>query len=187
MRYLNKRTAITALRIITFVALIPISFRFADPLFTQPFHPGWQHPVLLVWPDHVEMRWFRDVSEISPRSESANYTFDVAPDRQAWVEKEVRSTPSPNNNADWVVHVKQLGPSRQEIQLELLGDGITGIVYEATPYKITPLRTRLTGAGGALPVFMINLALWAGVWLLVRFVQWQWKRRSTLRTVDVSR
>src|SRR3954451_5645494 len=107
MRYLNKRTAVVALRIITFLALIPISFRLADPLFTEPFQSGWQHPVLLVWHDHVEMRWFREISEVSPSPESANYTFNIAPERQEWIEKEVRTTPSPNNNAEWVIHVKQ--------------------------------------------------------------------------------
>src|SRR5258708_3323536 len=119
----------------SFVGLFPISVRLADPLFTYPFRTGWQYeyPVLLVWPDRVEMRWFHDVSEVSPRRKDEGYTFNVSPERQKWVENAVRSTPWRNGDAAWIIHVKQLGPSRQQIQLELLGDGVQGMVYEAGP------------------------------------------------------
>lgn len=95
----------------SFAGFFLVAFHLADSFFfTRPFHSGWQHPVLLVWPDHVEMRWFRDVSEVSPRPKDAAYTFNVAPEREAWVLEEVRRTPSPNKNAGWRMEVKQLGP-----------------------------------------------------------------------------
>ena len=156
-----------------FVGLFPISIRLADPLFTYPFRTGWQYqyPVLLVWPDHVEMRWFHDIDEISPRPKNANYTFNVTRERQAWVEKKVRSTPAPNgSDAGWIIHVKQLGPSKQRIQLELLGDGITGIIYEAGPEEIVPLKSRLAGPAGALKILVVHLFLLGGLWLLIWFI-----------------
>jgi hypothetical protein len=176
----TSRRVRLALLVAGFVGLYPISIRVADPLFTYPFRTGWQYqyPVLLVWPDHVEMRWFHDVSEISPRPEGAGYTFNVTPERQAWVEQEVRSTPAPNGgNASWIIYVKQLEPSKQRIQLELLGDGITGIVYEAGTEKIAPLRSRLAGPAGAFEVLVVHLFLWGGFWLLLWFVSRELARR----------
>jgi hypothetical protein len=175
------------LLVASFIALFPLSIRLSDPLFTHSFRTGWQYeyPVLLVWPDHVEMRWFHYISEVSPRSKDAGYTFNVAPERQAWVEKNVRSAPAPHGaDASWIIHVKQIGPSRQQIQLELLGDGITGIVYEAGPEKILPLRSRLIGPAGALVILAVNLFLWGGFWFLV----WSITRLGTSRrtTTDSS-
>lgn len=102
---------------------------------------------------------------MSPVPKGAGYTFNVAPERQAWVESKVRSTPSPNGNAAWIIHIKQLGRLNQRIQLELLGDGITGIVYEAGPEGIVPLRSRLAGPAGAFVVLAVHLLLWGGFWL----------------------
>ena len=133
-----RKIVLIALLVVSFISLLPISVRLGDPLFTYPFRTGWQYdyPVLLVWPDRVEVRWFHDISELSPRPLNAHYTFSVAPERQAWVENEVRSTPGPNGaDSGWVIHVKQLGPSRQQIQLELLRNGITGLIYEVREDK----------------------------------------------------
>ena len=138
-----KDITLVILLVASFIGLFRVSIRLADPLFTFPFHAEWKHPVLLVWSDHVEIRWFDRVSEVSPRPKGADYTFNVAPDRQAWIESKVRSTPPPNGvDAGWVIHVKQLGPSRQRIQLDSLGDGISGIIYEANPEAILPLYSR---------------------------------------------
>jgi hypothetical protein len=167
-----RTIALIALVIASFIGLFPISIRLADPAFTHSFRTGWQYlyPVLLVWPDHVEMRWFHDISEVSPVPKGAGYTFNVAPERQAWVESKVRSTPSPNGDAAWIIHVKQLGHSKQQIQLEVLGDGITGIVYAAGPEGIVPLRSRLAGPAGAIVILAVHLLLWGGFWLLVRLI-----------------
>lgn len=152
-----------------FFGLFPVSVRVADPLFTRPFQTGWQYsyPVLLVWSDHVEIRSFRDLSEISPRPGDAKYTFNVAPERQRWVEQEVRRIPLPKGvDAGWVIHVKQIGPSKQWIELEALGDGIRGLVYEARPDSIAPLKSRLAGPGGSFIVLAAHLLIWGSFWLI---------------------
>lgn len=153
----------------SFIALFPISWFLADPLFSHPFEDRYfGSPVLLVWPDHIEIRQFHHVSEVSPRPKDAGYTFNVAPERQAWVEQQVRDAPAPQpTKAGWTIHVKQLGPARQRIQLELMGDGVNGLIYEALTDKISPLQTRRTGPGGALIAGGINVLLWEAFWLLV--------------------
>jgi hypothetical protein len=168
-----KRIVLVVLVIASFIGLFPISIRLADPLFTHPFRTGWQYeyPVLLVWPDRVGMRWFHNLSEVSPRPKDAGYTFNVSPERQTWVENKVRSTPAPNGGyAGWIIHVKQIGPSRQQIQLELLGDGIIGIIYEAGSEGIVPLRSRLSGIEGAIVILAVHLLLWGGFWLSVKLI-----------------
>lgn len=156
-----------------FLGLFPVSVRVADPLFTYPFQTGWQYsyPVLLVWPDHVEMKWFDDLAEISPRPRSAQYTFNVAPERQRWVEQQVRNTPLPKGvDAGWIINVKQIGPSKQWIKLEVLGDGITGLIYEAGPDAIVPLKSRLAGPEGSLIILGVHLLIWGSFWLLAWIV-----------------
>lgn len=91
--------------VISFIAAFPLSIRLADPFFTLPFHKDWYQCVLLVWPDHVKTRSFDDLAEVSPRPKDSSYSFNVAPDREAWVEEQVRRLPSPNGNASWAIHV----------------------------------------------------------------------------------
>jgi hypothetical protein len=162
-----RKLGLVAALVVTFVVLMPLSIRLVDPLWTHAFNRDWQHPVLLVWPDHVEVQWFRDPSEVTPLRLGVNCTFNVSPERQEWVEKTVRNMPSPNGNAAWIIHVRQMGPSRQRIQLELLGDGISGIIYEADTSQIVPLYSRLTGPGGAFVILIANVLLWGIFWLLL--------------------
>lgn len=112
-----------------------------------PSDSNWGISVLLVWPERVEIRRVNHLSEISPRPREVPYSFLVPPDRAAWVEEQVRRYPSRNPDAGWVIQVKTLGPERQQIRLELFGDGIRGLVYEATPTQILPLYSRLTAPG----------------------------------------
>ena len=51
-----------------------------------------------------------------------------------------------------------------------MGDGISGLIYEAQPDKIIPLRSRLGGPSGAFVILAANLALWGGGWLLLWFM-----------------
>jgi hypothetical protein len=165
-----KKAALVIALLASFIAAFPLAFRLADPFFTFPFHKDWYQCVLLVWPDHVEARSFEDLTEVSPRPKDASYTFNVAPDRQTWVEEQVRRLASPNGNASWTIRVKQLGASRQEIRLELMGDGVAGLIYEAQPDRIIPLHSRLGGPAGAFVIWAANLGLWGSVWLIVWFV-----------------
>ncbi len=142
----------------------------------------YEYPVLLVWPDHVEIRWFHDISEVSPRPHDVGYTFNIAPERQGWVENKVRTAHAPNGgNAAWIIHVKQLDNTRQRVQLELLGDGINGIVYEAGPEKIVPLHSRFAGPAGAFIILVVHLLLWGGLWLLVQLIFRQRRKQQSSR------
>ena len=165
-----KKAVLTFALVASLMALFPVSVRLADPFFTFPFHNEWHHAVLLIWPDRVEARWFNDLAEISPRPKDALYTFNVAPEREAWVKEQVRRLPSPNGNASWTIHITQLGASRQEIRLELMGDGISGLIYEAQPGQIIPLRSRLSGPEGAFVILAANLILWGASWLFLWWV-----------------
>jgi hypothetical protein len=168
-----KKTFLVVVLVASFIAAFPLSIRLADPFFTYPFHKDWHHAVLLIWPDHVEARWFNDLAEVSPLPKDAPYTFNIAPDREAWVKEQVRRLPSPNGNAAWTIRVKQLSASRQEIQFELLGDGISGLIYEAQQGNIIPLRSRLGGPAGAFVILAANVLLWGAgcilVWFVIRF------------------
>ncbi len=177
-----KRIVLIVLLIASFIGLFPISIRLADPFFTHPFRTGWQfeYPVLLVWSDHVEIRWFHNLSEVSPRPKDAGYTFNVSPERQTWVEDKVRNTHAPHGgDAGWIIHIKQIGPLRQQIQLELLGDGTNGIIYEAGPDGIVPLRSRAIGPAGAFIVLAVHLLLYGGFWLLAWFISRLLARRHS--------
>jgi hypothetical protein len=172
-----KKSVLIVALVASFIAVFPLSVRFADPFFTYPFRKDWHHSVLLIWPDQVEARPFHDVAEVSPRSKDAPYTFNVAPDREDWVKEQVRKLPSPTGSASWTIHVKQLGASRQEVRFKLVGDGISGLIYEALPDKIVPLRSRLSGPEGAFVILAAHLALWCGGWLLLWFASRVLRRR----------
>ena len=105
------------------------------------------------------------------------------PQRQEWIERTVRKTAAPNGNASWIIHVRQLAPEKQQIQLELLGDGIIGLIYEATADSIVPLRARLVGPGGAFVILAVYLLLWCGSWLLI----WLFRRQLKSRGMTAAR
>ena len=116
-----KKTALVVAMIGSFVGLVPVSVLIVDPFFTRAYDPHWPCGVLLVWPDHVEVRWVKNISEVSPRPPGESYTFNVPPDRQAWVEQQVRSIRPQNPDAVWAIRVKQIGPERQEIKARRCG------------------------------------------------------------------
>lgn len=166
-----RKILVIALGFVSFVALSPLSMRIADPLFTRAFDPRWKYPILLVWPDRIEVRWVRDLSEVSPRPKGETYTFNVPPDRQAWIEEQVRKISYPQNpDLGLSIKVKQLGPERQQIQLEAWKDGFVGLIYEARPDGIIPLRSRIAGLLGAIPILGVHLLVWAAVWFGARLI-----------------
>jgi hypothetical protein len=154
------------LLLVSFVGLFPLSVRIADPLATRRFDPSVDARILLLWPDHIELRPVRSLSKISPRPADAEYTFLVPTERRAWVTSSLRNDPH-SGDASWIIHLKPLGPAKQRIQLELLGDGYCGIVYEATVDGIRPLGTRLAGPGFAVVILGVHLACWGGLWVAV--------------------
>jgi hypothetical protein len=52
-------------------------------------------------------------------------------------------------------------------QLEILGNGFWGMVYEANVERVIPVGTRLAGFGFAFIVLGIHIACWGGFWLVV--------------------
>jgi hypothetical protein len=95
----------------------------------------------------------------------------VSPERQAWVEEQVRAIRYPENpNLALNLKVKQLGPDRQQIRLESWGDGFIGLIYEAKPGAIVPLYTRIAGPADAMVILFIHLLLCGSVWLLAWIV-----------------
>lgn len=163
-----KKIAVVVAMTGSFVVLLPVSLLIVDPFFTKPYNPRWPCGVLLVWPDHVEVRWIKNMSEVSPRPLGERYTFNVPRERQAWVESQVRSIRPPNPDASWAIRVKQPGPSRQQIQLEIWRDEFTGLIYEARPDEIVPLHTRHAGVGASLIIVQVNALLWGVIWPSLR-------------------
>ena len=58
-----------------------------DPVF------GDTNVVLVLWPDHIELRRARELSGLLPRPKDAAYAFLVPQDRRKWVEEQVRNYP----------------------------------------------------------------------------------------------
>ncbi len=150
----------------SFIGLFPFSARLADPLATRRYNSSIDTRVLLLWPDHIELRRVSTLPEVSPRPEGASYSFLIPPERQTWVKARLRNEPT-GGDGGWIFRIKQLGPERQRIQLEVLGDGFWGMVYEASPEKIVPLGTRLAGPEFAFVILAIHLVCWGGLWGLV--------------------
>lgn len=157
--------------VVSFIAISPLSIRIGDHFFTLPFDKQFFDPVLEVCGDHVEALRLRELSSNNGALSSKDCTFQIAPERQAWVEDAVRHLQSPvPKKSSWVIHIKQLGRNRQRIQLELFGDGVAGMIYEVTDERITPVSSRLTGPSGAMYILLAQLCLWAIVCIVAWFL-----------------
>jgi hypothetical protein len=154
----------------TAIGLFPVAARIADSFATHPWNPSIGARVLLLWPDHIELRPVASLSEFSPRAPQAGYSFTIPHDRQNWVEEQLQTQSAPTYDASWRIRVRSLGSERQEIDLELLGDGIYGLVYEATSERIVPLRSRLAGPGFAFIVLGTDFACWGILWSAVYMI-----------------
>ena len=151
------RIVLVLLVIGSLIVLFPLALRLANPFATLVYNPAIDARILLLWPDRVELQPIRDLANFSPRPPNAAYTFLVPPERQAWVTEQLRASSTPTRGTSWRMWIKPLEPGRQEIDLELLGDGIYGVVYEASSERIVPLRTRLAGPGFAFIVFGLDV------------------------------
>jgi hypothetical protein len=164
------------------LGLLPVSTMIADALlFSQPYNPDWPCGVLLVWPDHVEVRWVHHISDVSPRPARAGYTFLVPPEKIAWAERQVRDIRPDNPGAAWAVHIRQQSKERQQIHLEIWKDGFTGIVYEATPDRVIPITTRHAGPLSPLFVLYSDALLWLALWGLAWLIKRSLAKRKPLR------
>jgi hypothetical protein len=126
-------------------------------------------PILLIFPARVEIRWVTDISEVSPLRKDAPYTFAVPPSQQAWVESQVKQAPPPRPGSMWRLRIRQLDGGRQRIDLEAVRDGIAGLIYDASPDKIVPVASRLTGPMASFLFVLIDAGLCCVLWLIVWF------------------
>jgi hypothetical protein len=151
----------------TAIGLFPFALRIANSFATHPWNQSIDARVLLLWSDHIELRPVGSLSEFSPRTPGAGYSFIIPPERQKWVTEQLRAYNPPTSEASWRIRIRSLGPSRQEIDLELLGDGIYGMIYEASSDKVVPLRSRLAGPGFAFIVLGVDAACWVALWFAI--------------------
>ena len=155
--------------VLGFIVLMPLSVRIAEvKVFTRPFNGTLYSPVLQVCSDHVEILFWQDLAEPRGPAPRKGCTFEIAPETQAWVEQAVRNTQSPvPQKSAWTLRVKQLTGGGQRVELELLGDGIAGMIYEVRDGKISPLQSLLTGPGGGVIFGFIDLLLNVLLWSVV--------------------
>lgn len=172
MRLRWRSLLIGLLMILTCIGAFPIAIKIADPRFTFPFDPTYFKPVLLVWPDHVEIRAVERISEVSPRPNGESYTFFVPPERTQWVQEEIRKLPQPGPKSAWYLRVKQISRDWQVIDLEAFGDGFCGMVYEARPTWIVPMQTRNANPGAAFVYLRIDMTICCIIWGLVWLATW---------------
>jgi len=169
-----------AVLVLSLIALFPVSLRLADPFFTRQYEPSYEVPVLLVFPEHVEVRWVKNTAELVPPTRNAAYTFAIPPDRQQWIEQQLRCSPPPRPGSAWSLRVRQLGDETQRIELEAYRDGFTGLIYDARKTSITPVAYRTAGPGAAFVYLMIDVGLSCIltmlVWIAMHFVSRQQSR-----------
>jgi hypothetical protein len=153
--------------VLALIGLFPLSVRFADPFFSRPYEARFEVPVLLVFPEHVEVRLVRSFSEVAPPVADAQYTFAVPPARQKWIEGQIHSVPPRRPGSIWKLRVRQLGNDTQQIDLEAYGDGFSGVIYDAHQNQIVPIAYRSAGPGAVFVVAAMDVALSGVLALLV--------------------
>jgi hypothetical protein len=155
--------------VILCIALFPLSVRIADPLATRQWDPRFDTKVLLLWPDHIELRPVSTLPEVSPRPSDAAYSFLIPPERLEWTRERLQAIP-PNDNSGWMIQVRPRGSGKQEVRLEAIGDGYYGMIYEASSEGIVPLRTRLAGPDFVFVILAIYVCLCTVLFFLGRYV-----------------
>jgi hypothetical protein len=135
--------------------------------------------VLVLWPDHIELRRASQLSGLLPRPKDAAYAFLVPQERRKWVEEQVRDYPFEHSeNSAWYIDIKQVAPEKQTIEVGRWGHHRWGLIYEATPTGVIPLQTRINDPAFILGLFFIPLAIAGAVLIgvLSAFGWFLWKR-----------
>jgi hypothetical protein len=175
-----KKVALIGVIAISFFLLLPLSWRIGDRFFTHPLSQMLYDPVLLVCSDHVEaLRWHEVVKNGATEPVGEGCTFHVSTDRQEWVKQSVTQLKS-HGDSSWTLRVEQLGSNRQRIDLELLGDGVAGMIYEVRENEVIPLNSRRTGPFGAIYPLVINLLFWCALWLTVWGIRMRFTRTANI-------
>jgi|SRR5579863_8540067 len=156
---MTKWAVVVAVLVFSLLALFPLSMHVADPFFTHPYEARFEVPVMLLFPEHVEVRWVNNIAEVAPPPIGTPYTFAIPRDRQQWVEQQIRLAPPPRPGSFWRLRIHQLGSDTQRVELEAYRDGFTGLIYDAHKASITPVAYRRAGPGAALLYLLINVGL----------------------------
>jgi hypothetical protein len=156
----------------------------ADPVFDET------NVVLVLWPDHIELRRASQLSGLLPRPKDAAYTFLVPHERRKWVEEQVQKYPFEHSeDSGWYIDIKQVAPDKQTIEVDRVGHHRMGLIYEVTPNAVIPLQTRRYDPIFALGLLFIPLTI-AGVVLcgaLCAFGLFLWKIRMWLKAFYAAR
>lgn len=152
-------------------ALVPASFRVADPMTNVPLGtvPSMSFPVVVVTGASAQVVLAKYPFRIPAPVNGSSY---LIPDGQEEaIEQYLRSHQNAWAEGGWALRVKKLGQNRQHIELYWIKDGYRGGGYEATAAGATPLYQKITGPGfgiiAAFVAFVINTILWASVLCLI--------------------
>jgi len=146
---------VVAVFVLSLFGLFPLSIHVADPFFTHPYEARFEVPVLLMFPEHVAVRWVKNIAEVAPPPIGAPYSFAIPRDRQLWVEQQILLAPPPRPGSFWRLRIHQLGNDTQRVDLEGYRDGFTGLIYDAHKASITPVAYRRAGPGAAALVYLL--------------------------------
>ena len=105
---------------ISLFVLFPHSVHLADPLFSRTYDARFEMPVLLIFPEHIEVRWVKKTAEVAPPPKGSSYTFAIPRDQQAWVEHQIQALPPPRPGSFWKLRIEQLGDDTQRVDLKLM-------------------------------------------------------------------
>jgi hypothetical protein len=179
-----RRTLVIVLLLLSFVAIEPLSLRVAEHQFDHPYRPGWPSNVLLVWPDHLELQELKTTDGVMHLQAGAPYMFFIPPDRQKVIQEQLSQMPPAPCRGAWELHVTQRSSSLEEIQLDCVRDGMSGLRYQATSEMVHALSTRSTGNAG-LVLLPIHVAIWGSSWLLMIASYWLFTRIRKRRHASI--
>jgi hypothetical protein len=168
MRYRGMRLRWLGLTLIAFagscVVLLPPSTRIADPLTHRPLDAGFERsfPVLVVQRDRGVVHALE--SPYTSPTLKPGESFLIGNGQAAAIERHLAEQYR-GREGGWSIYVKDLGPSRQLVELYWVDDGYSGGGYEATPTAVRPLYRKSTGPGFAFVFGAIALALNTVLWL----------------------
>ena len=163
---------------VSFVAMIPLAVRVADPWTHRPVQYGSSgrgFPVVVVDGDDARVEMVEDPWSVPAPPAGASYL--VPSGRVRSVGRSIRANEHARRDREWVLFVEDVSEGRQRVELFLLGDGYWGGAYEATATTVTPLYRKTTGPGFSLVVILAAHILNGAAWGAMLGGWWLYRRR----------
>jgi hypothetical protein len=161
--------------ILVFVVVLVILYSVSETQSRRPYsqEPAFEktNVVLVLWPEHIELRQASDLSDLLPRPRNASYSFLIPEEKRRWVEEQVRDYED-SSEVGWHIDIEQIDADRQRIEVDRIGHHRMGLIYEATPNGVLLLQTRANDPifallFGYLPPFcIIGTALYGFAWII---------------------